>query len=92
MKNVAVLTVQFDTVAERFEIDLIYADRINGDVKDVYISSSPKVDHIVTKIAVGKEAIAGLEKLQTAYQNKNEKLKLARQKKRKTNGSNSTHH
>lgn len=75
MKNVAVLTVQLDTVAEKYETELIYADRIEKDTKSIYISPSPKVEHIVTKIAVGKEAITALERLERAYLNKNEKLK-----------------
>lgn len=56
LRKIAILTVQFDTVAKLYETDLKYFSEINNDNdRNVYVSTSPKVNLEFIKIGIGKK-------------------------------------
>ncbi len=72
MKNVAILVVHYDSIAQRYETDMTYPCTMKEYNKDLYISISPKVETVLARVAVGSEAIQELEDLVKEYHKKNE--------------------
>lgn len=73
LRKIAILTVQFDTVAKLYETDLKYFSEINNDNdRNVYVSTSPKVNLEFIKIGIGKKEIKELQNIETQYIVKNE--------------------
>ena len=65
--------VHHDTIARKFETDLIYLNKSKITSISMYVSPSSKVPIELIQIAIGKKEIKGLEQLERKYLKLNEK-------------------